>query len=107
MTWSCGEIADIVVAALRARARNDDCEQVVYGFDTTTAVDAGEAYWLEIKTVAQSGTEGPFPRYASQLRRSVVDDVRKLLGDRGIYHAGLLLILFTANRDSASHDLAA
>ena len=35
-----------------ARVRNDDCEQVVYEFDTTTTVDADETYWLKIKTMA-------------------------------------------------------
>lgn len=50
MIWPCGGIADIVAAA--ARVRNDDCEQVVYEFDTTTAVDADDTYWLKIKTMA-------------------------------------------------------
>src|SRR5688500_16424576 len=33
MTWSPAEIADAVAAGLRARARADELEQAVYGFD--------------------------------------------------------------------------
>jgi len=172
MRWSCGDIADAVAAALAARARADDCEQAVYGFDalnelglhplvqeallepgfgawaeqryphddhhrghhegkrcdlvltpggrplrdaglrgtlfdTPTAVDPEKAFWLEIKTVPQYGPEGPSPRYAAELRRPVVKDVQKLQSDTTIRHAGLLLVLFTAEAAIAQHDLLA
>ncbi|MEX0653033.1 MAG: hypothetical protein WD534_14475 [Phycisphaeraceae bacterium] len=71
------------------------------------AEDPEAAYWLEIKTVAQFETTGPFRRYASELLAPVTDDVKKLAGDEVIRHAGLLLVLFTADKAVAEHDLVA
>lgn len=170
MRWSPAEIADAVHAGLRTRAREDDLEQAVYGFDaldelglhplihaalrqtgfgvypeqryptdwirprrsegkrcdivltperrplrepqikgtlfdTPGAVDPEEAYWLEIKTVAQYETKGPFGRYTAELLEPVAADVKKLWNDPLIYHAGLLLVLFTGAREIAEHDL--
>src|SRR5580692_7368723 len=128
--WSVPELAEIVAAALLARAHGDDLEQAVYGFDALDelglhpliqgafrgaglgvwpeqrypedqrhpkrsegkrcdivltpeglplrdplirdtlfdalpACDPQGAYWLEVKTVAQYETSGPFRRYSS------------------------------------------
>ncbi|MFA9479297.1 hypothetical protein ACERK3_13480 [Phycisphaerales bacterium AB-hyl4] len=71
------------------------------------AADPEAAYWLEIKTVAQFETTGPFRRYAAELLAPVAEDVKKLKSDRVIQHAGLLLVLFTADRETAEHDIAA
>jgi len=76
-------------------------------FDTTGASDPQEAYWLEVKTVAQHETSGPFTRYAAELLAPVAADVKKLWGDGLIFHAGLLLVLFTETRDIALHDIQA
>ncbi len=75
-------------------------------FDDEQAVDLAEAYWLEIKTVAQFETTGPFRRYSSELFSPVVDDVKKLWNDSLLRYAGLLLLLFTATPEVAEHDLA-
>ena len=172
MRWSAADIADEVFRGFEARARADDLEQVVYGFDTLDelglhpliqdalrgggwgvwpeqrypsdrtkrkrsegkrcdivltrdglplrdpavkatlfdspdAADPEEAYWLEVKSVAQFETSGPFPRYSGELLSPVAADVRKLWNDGLIYHSGLLLVLFTADRDVAEHDIRA
>ena len=76
-------------------------------FDTTQAVDAQAAYWLEIKTVAQYETGGPFKRYSAELLSPVMKDVKKIWSDGIIQHGGLLLVLFTKTPEIAEHDLAA
>ncbi len=171
MNWSPADIADAVCQGLLARARADDLEQVVYGFDclreldlhpllhsaladagygvwpeqrypgdrtkpkrsegrrcdivltdqgaplrqeqvkgtlfdTDDACDPEQAYWLEVKTVAQFDTAGPFARYSAELLAPVTADVKKLWLDPLICHAGLLLVLFTARSRIAEHDLA-
>jgi len=165
-------LADTVEHRLRRRAREDDLEQAVYGFDAKDElalhplireafVDAGfgawpeqrypgdehrskksegkrcdlvltpapgalpladrelqgtlfaqgpacpleHAYWLEIKTVAQHETGGPFARYAAELLQPVTQDVKKLWSDPSIRFAGLLILLFTADQTTAQHDL--
>ncbi len=75
-------------------------------FDNADAIDPGEAYWLEVKTVAQFETTGPFARYSAELYAPVTADIKKLWQDGVIQHAGLLLVLFTADARTAEHDLA-
>ena len=76
-------------------------------FDQLPACDAEDAYWLEIKTVAQHEINGPFRRYTSELLSSVAQDIKKLWRDGVIRHGGLLLVLFTEGKHVAEHDLAA
>ena len=76
-------------------------------FDAVPAADLEAAYWLEIKTVAQFETGGPFRRYSAELLAPVTRDVRKIWSDGVIRHGGLLLVLFTATQEIAEHDLAA
>jgi hypothetical protein len=76
-------------------------------FDDQPAADPDAAYWLEVKTVAQFETGGPFPRYSSELLSPVVKDIKKIWSDGTIRHGGLLLVLFTATQEIAEHDLAA
>ena len=52
-------------------------------FDATPAVDAEAAYWLEVKTVAQFETSGPFKRYSAELLAPVAADVKKIWSDGG------------------------
>ncbi len=171
MPWSTPAIADAVATGLSARARADDAEQAVYGFDhldevalhplihtalraagfgvwpeqrypghwhksrrsegwrcdvvltpgglplrdldvrrtlfdQAPACDPEAAYWLEIKTVAQFEIDGPFRRYTSELLSPVAQDVKKIWSDTLIHHGGLLLLLFTANEETAEHDMA-
>lgn len=76
-------------------------------FGAGPAEDADTAYWLEIKTVAQFETGGPFRRYAAELFSPVTRDVKKIWADGTIRFGGLLLVLFTQSREVAEHDLAA
>jgi hypothetical protein len=76
-------------------------------FDSLPAADADEAYWLEVKTVAQFEKGGAFPRYSAELLSPVAADVRKLWEDPIIRHAGLLLVLFTISQEVADHDVMA
>lgn len=74
-------------------------------FDQSPGADLDEAYWLEAKTVAQFETTGPFRRYSAELFSPVAQDIRKLWSDSLIMHSGLLLILMTATREVAEHDI--
>ena len=170
--WSISDIADAAAQGLETRARADDLEQAVYGFDhldelglhpilhealrtfgwgvwpeqrypadmlkskrsegkrcdvvlcrdphlpglrdplirgtlfdQLPAADPEETYWLEIKTVAQHETSGPFRRYSAELLSAVAEDVKKIWSDTVIRHGGLLLVLFTENDHVAEHDL--
>lgn len=76
-------------------------------FDAAPACDPEEAYWLEIKTVAQFETGGPFRRYSAELFSAVTKDLKKIWMDSTIMHGGLLLVLFTADEATAAHDLVA
>ncbi len=172
MLFRPSDIADAVEAGLRRRARDDDAEQAVYGFDAldelrlhpilrdallaegfgvwpeqrypgdwhrarkseglrcdlvltpnglplrdpdlrgtlfahTPATDPEDACWLEVKTVAQYETSGPFRRYSTELFSPVAHDVKKIWNDGLIRMGGLLLVLFTESRTVAEHDLAA
>jgi len=82
-----------------------DAEATLFAEENALPLEA--AYWLEIKTVSQFTTEGPFPHYSKELLSPVARDIRKLADDPLIFHAGLLLILFTADQSTAEHDLQA
>jgi len=75
-------------------------------FDQQPAADPADAYWLEIKTVAQYETTGPFARYTAELLSAVTADIKKIYSDDQIVSGGLLLVLFTADQRTAEHDLA-
>lgn len=75
-------------------------------FDDGSATDPQGAYWLEIKTVAQHQTDGPFKRYSAELLSPVAKDVQKIWSDGVIQHGGLLIVLFTEDQATAEHDLA-
>ena len=100
-----GKRCDIVLTPDRLPFRDPQLRNTI--FDVMEAVDAGQAYWLEIKTVAQFEKEGAFRRYCAELLKPVAEDVRKLWEDVIIRHGGLLLVLFTAGQEVAEHDLVA
>lgn len=68
-----------------------------------------EAHWLEFKLVSQycysSGIPGPNATYASELTRSLIKDLGKLVKDRRIKSAAAALIMFSADEATAEHDL--
>ena len=76
-------------------------------FDDQPVTDLEQAYFLEVKTVAQFENGGPFTRYSAELLGTVTQDVRKLFKDDQIIHGGLLLVLFTADQATAEHDIKA
>lgn len=69
------------------------------------AVAPADALWLEVKVVAQFTEEGPNRAYASDLQQPVRQDIAKLAQDSLIAHAAVLLVLFTAEQATATHDL--
>ncbi|MCZ6810483.1 MAG: hypothetical protein O7D97_00645 [Planctomycetota bacterium] len=76
-------------------------------FDPPDAVGLDQAFWLEVKVVAQFTTNGPNRNYSSQLLGAVQSDVGKLSREMGIIHCGVLVVLFTQDQRIAEHDLAA
>jgi hypothetical protein len=74
-------------------------------FEDPEAVPLREAFWLEVKTVSQFTETGPNAAWSNELLGTVKQDVAKLAGDAGILHAGLLIVLWTADLETATHDL--
>jgi hypothetical protein len=74
-------------------------------FAEERAIPPEGAYWLEVKTAHEQTADGPSSRYASELKQTVTADVAKLASDPKIFHAGVLLILFTGRRSTAEKDL--
>ncbi len=101
-----GERCDLVVTPDARPLRDPELAGTLFA-TAVDAVDADEALWLEIKTVAQFEQAGPFKRYASELLSTVSADLAKLARDEVIRHAALLIVLFTADDATAEHDLTA
>ena len=74
-------------------------------FTEPSEISLEDAFWLEVKVVTQFTEEGANAAYSSQLLSTVREDVTKLSRDQSILHAGLLILLFTANPAIAEHDL--
>ena len=77
----------------------------------TARVPAGDAYWLEVKSVAQhafvDGVPVPNRAYESQIVRGVMTDAVKLAGDASIWSGGAMIVLFAGSEAIADHDLHA
>ena len=76
-------------------------------FDPPRPVPLDEAFWLEVKVIGQFTPDGPNSRYSAQLLTGAARDVQKLSRNRGIPHAGVLIVLFARDRKTVDHDLAA
>ena len=100
-----GQRCDIVLTPDRLPLRDPLIKGTL--FDDQPAADPEAAYWLEVKTVAQHETSGPFARYTAELLSPVIKDINKIWSDGIIRHGGLLLVLFTETLEIAEHDLAA
>lgn len=100
-----GKRCDMVLTPGESGLVDPAAEATLFADDQ--ACDLEAALWIEIKTVAQFDVEGPFKRYSAELLSPVREDVKKLAGDKSIYHAALLLVLFTADPATAEHDLLA
>lgn len=99
-----GERCDLVLTA-PGRGPLASGETKATLFEPQDATPFDEAFWLEVKTVAQHTVEGPNRNYASQLLSTIRHDVTKLSKDRGILHAGLLIVMFVRDEAVAEHDL--
>jgi hypothetical protein len=73
-------------------------------FDPADAVALADAFWMEVKVVAQFTTRGPNRRYSS-IFSVVRRDIAKLSKEPGISHAALLILLFVQDKRVADHDL--
>lgn len=73
------------------------------------AADPRDAYWIEVKAVGQStysqGVPGPNRTYSSELISALTTDLRKLGSEAYVRFGGILLVLFTLDREVADHDL--
>ncbi|MCP3902378.1 MAG: hypothetical protein GY715_01985 [Planctomycetes bacterium] len=98
-----GERCDLVLTPDGRPLRATEARATL--FDPPDAVDTDDAFWLEVKAVAQFTEEGPNGNYSAQLLSTVHHDVTKLSKDRDILHAGLLIVLFVAGEPVADHDL--
>lgn len=98
-----GGRCDIVLTPDGRALQEPDIEATL--FTPADAVALSDAFWLEIKVIAQFTEAGPNARYAADLQEPVRRDVAKLARDPGIRHAALCLLLFCADDDVAAHDL--
>jgi hypothetical protein len=73
-------------------------------FDPPDAVPLADAFWMEVKVVAQFTTRGPNRRYSS-IFSAVRRDITKLSKEPGIAHGALLVVLFVQDKQVADHDL--
>jgi hypothetical protein len=98
-----GERCDFVLAPDARPLRRPDAKATL--FEPDDAVDPGEAFWLEMKVVAQFTREGPNRNYTSELLSTVRHDITKLSKDPDILRAGLMILLFVRDAGVAEHDL--
>lgn len=100
-----------VLAASENTLFADIAHQINDPSRTSDVVTAGEAFWMEIKSIAQhayvDGVPSPNRSYATQLVKGLMQDVIKLASDPSIWHAGTLLVVFAEEESIASHDIAA
>lgn len=100
-----GKRCDIVLTPDDLPLLEPDAERTLFADEQAVALEA--SFWLEIKTVSQYTTEGPFAGYCRELLAPVTQDIKKMAKDGSLYHCGLMLILFTADQQVAEHDLLA
>ena len=99
-----GQRCDVVLTPEERPVLDGELAGTLFGDPGGEGVPGETAFWLEVKTTAQYGEEGFARRYAAELGRTLLADARKLGRDRGIRHAALLLVLFTADERTAVHD---
>jgi hypothetical protein len=101
-----GRRCDIVLTPDGLPLAEPDAEATLFADER--AVPLAAAFWLEIKAVSQyypGGPSGP-GGYSGKLMQPPASDIRKLAGDHLLYHAGVMIVLFTADAQIARHDLA-
>lgn len=92
--------------------RSDELERTLFASlapERPVGIAPSDAFWMEVKSVGQFAFSGGIPvanaTYASELVRGPATDAAKLSRDPLIQHAGVLLVHFTADERTASHDL--
>ena len=100
---SHGERCDLVLCPDARPLSSTEAKSTL--FEPPDATPFDEAFWLEVKTVAQHTTDGANASYSSQLLSTIRHDVSKLSKDPGILHAGLLIVMFVHDAPVAAHDL--
>jgi len=101
-----GQRCDLVLTRDGRPLRDPAAEATL--FDAVVdAADWREAFWLEIKAVTQFTCDGPSSQYSRELLNPVTQDLRKLADAADLVHAGLPLVLFTADEEVAQHDIGA
>ena len=100
---SAGRRCDFVLTREGRALTPDGPSELFDAVDAATDADAG---WLEVKRVAQHRPHGAGADYSQRLQGPVWKDVTKLARDPGIHDAAVLLVLFTEDDATASHDLA-
>ncbi len=99
-----GERCDFVLTPNgRALASPDQTPTL---FDPPDAIALEDAFWLEVKVIAQYTCDGPNHNYTSQFLAPAQRDIRKLFKDPHAHHSGLLIVLFSQDERVAEHDLA-
>ena len=98
-----GDRCDLVLTPENRPLEIPEAETTLFSNEDAVALE--DAFWLEVKVVSQFTEEGSNQGYSSQLLSTVKEDIAKLSKDRGILHAGLLILLFTADPTIAEHDL--
>ncbi|MBL1217649.1 MAG: hypothetical protein D8M59_09150 [Planctomycetes bacterium] len=98
-----GDRCDVVLTADSGQLADPGAADTL--FAELDAVPPDEAFWLEVKTVRQFTAEGPNPAYSAELSTRLRSDVAKLVRDRAIRHAGLLVMMYVSDQMVASHDL--
>ncbi len=66
---------------------------------------SAEAAWIEVKVLKQFRPGGPNRSWSRGLLRPPTVDIARLAGDPGLGLRGLVMLLFTASREVAEHDL--
>lgn len=75
-------------------------------FDPPALCDPSDALWLEVKVACQFREGGVrHGGYGAQWRSAIVEDLRKMEGEKPIHFAGLVLLVFNESSDILDKDL--
>ncbi len=104
-----GERCDFVLTPQPKDALNDPLAGAT--LFAGQGLEPDRALWIEVKVVGQfsmvEGVSRPNPGYSGRLLGEAMADVRKLSAEPAIAWAALLLLIFSADRTTLEHDLAA
>ncbi|MGH7243506.1 MAG: hypothetical protein ACREJD_08835 [Phycisphaerales bacterium] len=106
LTPRVGEHVKDVIRSKRAKKK---AESLLFAPAEDEGAAPEECLWIEVKCVGQftytHGVPGPNRSYTSELTGAVRRDVAKLGSDPLIQHGAAVVVLFSASREVAEHDL--